>query len=100
MSTQDREPTHEDISRERSEALQQNMRDQQTIRELREELARAKEDYERTCVTIVQMHEAATGVVGGGPLRGVVEDVKDLRTRMQNMEALLTRLWQFIVENI
>lgn len=41
--------------------------------------ARYKADYEGACVTIAQMHEAATGRVGYGPIRGVVEDVEDIR---------------------
>lgn len=45
------------------------VRDRQTLRE----------DYERACQTIARMHEAATGVTGAAPRRGVVEDVQDLR---------------------
>jgi len=52
-----------------------------------------KEDYEGACFTIARMHEAATGVTGAAPKRGVVEDVQDLRNewaRLQNERTAIT----------
>ncbi|MGC5343666.1 hypothetical protein [Streptomyces sp. DT171] len=47
---------------------------------------RFKADHEAACRTIADMHEAATGRTGMGPIRGVVEDVADVRARAQEME--------------
>lgn len=52
-----------------------------------------KEDYEGACFTIARMHEAATGVTGAAPKRGVVEDVQDLRNewaRLLNERTAIT----------
>ena len=43
--------------------------------------AEMKGNYERACQTIAEMHAAAVGEVTG-PIRGVVEDVADLRARL------------------
>ncbi|MGA5084075.1 hypothetical protein [Streptomyces pseudogriseolus] len=43
---------------------------------------RFKADYLSACQTIATMHEAATGKAGEGPVRGVVEDVADVRARL------------------
>jgi len=45
--------------------------------------------YERACVTIAAMHAAAVGAADGGPTRGVVEDVADLRARCLAAEEAL-----------
>lgn len=63
-------------------------------------LADAEQDAERyqadhlaACRTIADMHEAATGRPGKGPVRGVVEDVTDVRTRAEEAERR-ARHWQ------
>ncbi|MGW9385387.1 hypothetical protein [Streptomyces globisporus] len=48
---------------------------------------RFKADHEAACRTIAEMHEAATGRTGMGPIRGVVEDVSDVRARAEQAEA-------------
>jgi hypothetical protein len=48
-----------------------------TIAALRDEVAEAKADYMRACRLVANMHAAATGRPGEGPVRGVVEDVTD-----------------------
>ncbi|MEU1082329.1 hypothetical protein ABZ368_19270 [Streptomyces sp. NPDC005908] len=50
---------------------------------------RFKADYLSACQTIAAMHEAATGRTGEGPVRGVVEDVADVRARMLAAEERL-----------
>ena len=55
---------------------------------------RSREDYEHACQTIARMHEAATGVTGEAPRRGVVEDVQDLRdecTRLLDERTAITQ---------
>lgn len=47
-------------------------------RDLLEELALRKQDYQDACKTIADMHAAAVGEVTGSR-RGVVEDVEDLK---------------------
>jgi len=64
------------------------MTDQQTTAELADEAERFKRDYLNACKTIADMHAAATGYVGG-PERGVVEDVADVRARMLAAEEAL-----------
>ncbi|MFJ2909377.1 hypothetical protein ACIO8F_08065 [Streptomyces sp. NPDC087228] len=44
---------------------------------------RYKADHLAACRTIAEMHEAATGRTGMGPVRGVVEDVADVRERAE-----------------
>ncbi|MEV4966675.1 hypothetical protein AB0886_05325 [Streptomyces sp. NPDC024062] len=51
-----------------------------TVKELAQDAERFKADYLAACKTIAEMHEAATGRTGMGPIRGVVEDVADMRT--------------------
>lgn len=46
----------------------------------RVELAAMREAHQGACETIAQMHKAAVGETRG-PIRGVVEDVQDLRSR-------------------
>lgn len=41
---------------------------------------RYKQDHLNACALVADMHAAAMGVRGGGPVRGVVEDIADLRT--------------------
>jgi hypothetical protein len=48
-----------------------------------------KANYLGACQTIALMHEAATGVRGLGPKRGVVEDVADLKKERDAALALL-----------
>ncbi|MEU0102209.1 hypothetical protein [Streptomyces sp. NPDC006267] len=52
-----------------------------------------KEAHDRACKTIADMHEAATGRTGMGPIRGVVEDVADVRARAELAEHRATR-WE------
>ena len=47
---------------------------------LSRELAAMREAHQGACETIAQMHKAAVGETRG-PIRGVVEDVEDLRAR-------------------
>jgi hypothetical protein len=49
--------------------------------EARFDADRFKEDHQNTCITLAKMHAAAVGREGGGPIRGVVEDVQDLFTQ-------------------
>lgn len=44
---------------------------------------RYKQDHLGACRTIAAMHAAATGRTGEGPIRGVVEDVEDVRLRLE-----------------
>ncbi|WP_406412102.1 hypothetical protein [Streptomyces halstedii] len=54
---------------------------------------RFKADHLAACRTIADMHEAATGRPGKGPVRGVVEDVADVRARAEEAERR-ARHWQ------
>ncbi|MFC8873220.1 hypothetical protein [Streptomyces ardesiacus] len=55
--------------------------------ELRFERDEMRRNYEGACKTIADMHAAATGRTGMGPVRGVVEDVEDVRQRAEQAEA-------------
>ncbi|MFD3790797.1 hypothetical protein [Streptomyces cyaneofuscatus] len=46
-------------------------------------------NHQAACRTIAEMHEAATGRTGMGPIRGVVEDVADVRARAEQAEQAL-----------
>jgi len=54
--------------------------------ELRYERDEMRSSYEGACRTVADMHAAATGREGMGPVRGVVEDVEDVRMRAENAE--------------
>lgn len=54
------------------------------VAELQAEVERLRADYESACVTIADMHRAAIGEVRG-PVRGVVEDVADVRAALQRL---------------
>ncbi|MGC5398064.1 hypothetical protein ACPXCP_20310 [Streptomyces sp. DT20] len=54
---------------------------------------RFKADHLSACRTIADMHEAATGRTGMGPIRGVVEDVADMRARVEQAEHRATQ-WE------
>lgn len=56
---------------------------------LRLDVLAIKDDYNHACVTIADMHAAATGRVGGS-IRGVVEDVQDLRAERDCLKDLLS----------
>jgi chromosome segregation ATPase len=56
------------------------------IEDLRRDAVRFKADYEQACAQIAAMHEAAVGEVRG-PIRGVVEDVQDLRVARDALAA-------------
>lgn len=49
---------------------------------LKADNARLKEDYERACKTVAEMHAAAVGEIRG-PIKGVVEDVAALRSALK-----------------
>src|SRR5690606_16232319 len=66
---------------QRAEQAEQRAKDAEAERD---ELRSA---YDRACKTIAAMHEAATGRTGEGPVRGVVEDVADVRALMLAAEA-------------
>lgn len=51
---------------------------------------RFRVDHDGACKTIAEMYVAATGRVGLGPQRGVVEDLVDVRLRGQAAEEALT----------
>ncbi|MFC9847766.1 hypothetical protein ACFWFF_01450 [Streptomyces sp. NPDC060223] len=51
------------------------------------EAKRFKEDYLKACGTIAEMHSAAVGRSDRGPIRGVIEDVADVREAMLRAEA-------------
>lgn len=75
------------------------------------ELRSVKDAWQGACRTIVEMHEAATGRVGMGPVGGVVEDVREVRrqhdvltvqlkvseNRCREMEAELRRLHDLLL---
>ncbi|MFI8200049.1 hypothetical protein ACIF6K_26595 [Streptomyces sp. NPDC085942] len=61
-------------------------------REWQQDAERFKADHLAACKTIAEMHEAATGRTGMGPIRGVVEDVADVRTRAEQAEAGMTEI--------
>ena len=48
---------------------------------LRKQLEGMESDYESACVLVAKMHEAAVGGIRG-PIAGVVEDVLNLRTKL------------------
>lgn len=63
------------------------------VYERESEREKVKAQYEHACHTISRMHEAATGVTGAAPIRGLVEDVQDLRnewTRLLNERTAIT----------
>src|SRR5690606_10754126 len=71
---------------QRAEQAEQRAKDAEAERD---ELRSA---YDRACKTIAAMHEAATGRTGEGPVRGVVEDVADVRALMLAAEAAVRRV--------
>ncbi|MCL6734410.1 hypothetical protein [Streptomyces neyagawaensis] len=62
------------------------------LEDARRELGEMRGSYERACQTIAAMHKAAVGEVRG-PIRGVVEDVEDVRASADRVRALLTAGW-------
>lgn len=56
-------------------------------RQAQQDADRFRADHLAACRTIADMHEAATGRTGMGPIRGVVEDVADMRARAEQAEA-------------
>ena len=54
----------------------------ETVKRERDE---ARRDHEGACLLVAKMHHAATGSTGG-PKRGVVEDVEDVRLRAEEAE--------------
>lgn len=61
------------------------------VKNLTEELSEAKDNYNNACQTIAAMHEAALGE-RTGPIRGVVEDVADVRTQLLEAQATIQAL--------
>lgn len=57
---------------------------------LRAEVERLKEEHGRACETIAAMHAAAVGEVRGS-VRGVVEDVADLRADNQRLRGIVSK---------
>lgn len=53
--------------------------------DLHKEVERLKADYGGACELVAKMHGAVVGW-GNGPIRGVVEDVEDLKARAENAE--------------
>lgn len=60
------------------------------LEDARRELAEMRRSYESACVTIADMHEAAVGEIRG-PIRGVVEDVADVRGAVERARKLATQ---------
>lgn len=58
------------------------------IRQLEDELQTQRRACDSACTTVAEMHAAAVGAVTG-PIRGVVEDVADIRARMLAAEEAL-----------
>lgn len=58
------------------------------LREAEADRNRNRADHVRACEQIAEMHAAAVGAVRG-PIRGVVEDIADLRERAERAEAQL-----------
>lgn len=58
----------------------------QTTAELAFDAERYKRDYLNACKTIADMHAAAVGRSDIGPIRGVIEDVEDVRLRAERAE--------------
>lgn len=64
-------------------------------KQLEADVVRWKNDYGDACAQIAKMHAAAVGYVGG-PKRGVVEDVEDLRSEMLRAKSELnTKTWNY-----
>lgn len=68
-------------------------------KECAEERDRLRDAYDGACQTIARMHAAATGAVQG-PLRGVVEDVEDVRAQLDAVERDLRRRFELHDERI
>lgn len=51
---------------------------------------RFRVDHDSACRTIAEMYVAATGRQGLGPIRGVVEDVQDVRSKLDACQQALT----------
>lgn len=64
---------------------------------VQDELAEMRRNYEGACRTVALMHAAAVGETRG-PIRGVVEDVEDLRTAFLNAEARADRALEKLAE--
>lgn len=64
-----------------------------TIASLTEEMDRLREDYERVCKTVADMHAAAMGEITG-PKRGVVEDIYDLKAERDSLKAEYEELFK------
>ncbi|AMW11640.1 hypothetical protein A4E84_20360 [Streptomyces qaidamensis] len=60
------------------------------LEDTQRDLAEMRRSYESACVTIAAMHEAAVGEVRG-PIRGVVEDVADVRGAVERARKLATQ---------
>jgi hypothetical protein len=52
----------------------------------------AESQHSEACQTIAAMHAAAIGHTGDGPARGVVEDVEDIRLRVEQAQAAVARV--------
>ena len=64
---------------------------EQGVATLTQENERLKADYQRACKTVADMHAAAIGEVGG-PIRGVVEDVANLRAQLGEARKALAKI--------
>jgi hypothetical protein len=69
-----------------------NGRQRLLIEELQYELQRSKEKHGKASELIAKMHGAAMGKFGDGPRRGVLEDVIDLRQKVDRQDAVLNQL--------
>lgn len=90
-------PDH--LAHEQNLRLSQKLLDQQgQIKELTVDAERFKQDHLGACGTIAEMHAAATGRTGMGPVRGVVEDVADVRARGLAAEEALANALRAVAE--
>lgn len=61
----------------------------QLLREARADAARYHEDHDGACQLVARMHAAAVGSMRA-PIRGVVEDIEDLRAEAKKATAKKT----------
>lgn len=81
------------VTAERDISTEAWLRANDQIKELRAENERLRDEYLNACALVANMHKAAVGEITG-PVRGVVEDVADLRALAQNQEDQLNRILQ------
>lgn len=71
---------------------------QRDLDELYFDIDNLRNAQDSACRTVALMHEAAVGEVRG-PIRGVVEDVADIRERALRAEAAITRVVMLLADD-